>query len=108
ISSTMWDDRPAVGVGQVGLAEGDPEILPGISGGIFSGHTRWMQAIMLESRAQRACYISDLIPTTAHLDLTWGMAFDLYPLEVIENKRRFYAEAVPGKWLVIFTHDVNM
>ena len=96
---------PLIESGQMRLLEGDAEILPGVSTRIYSGHTRWMQAIMLESRGQKACYISDLIPTTAHLDLTWGMAFDLYPLETIENKKRFYAEAVPGKWLVIFTHD---
>jgi glyoxylase-like metal-dependent hydrolase (beta-lactamase superfamily II) len=96
---------PLIESGQMRLLEGNAEILPGISARIYSGHTRWMQAIMIESRGQKACYISDLIPTTAHLDLSWGMAFDLYPLEVIENKRRFYAEAVPDKWLVIFTHD---
>jgi hypothetical protein len=51
------------------------------------------------------CYISDLIPTTAHLHLTWVMAFDLFPLETIESRKQFYAEAIPGKWLVAFTHD---
>jgi glyoxylase-like metal-dependent hydrolase (beta-lactamase superfamily II) len=98
---------PLIESGQMRLLEGDAEIVPGISARIYSGHTRWMQAIMIESRGQTACYISDLIPTTAHLDVTWGMAFDLYPLETIDNKKRFYAEAVPGKWLVIFTHDVS-
>jgi glyoxylase-like metal-dependent hydrolase (beta-lactamase superfamily II) len=98
---------PLIESGQMRLLEGDAEIVPGISVRIYSGHTRWMQAIMLESHGHKACYISDLVPTTAHLDLTWGMAFDLYPLETIENKRRFYAEAIPGKWLVMFTHDVN-
>jgi glyoxylase-like metal-dependent hydrolase (beta-lactamase superfamily II) len=64
-----------------------------------------MVAIHIESEGQRACYISDLIPTTNHLDLTWGMSFDLFPLETIENKKRFYARAIPEKWMVIFTHD---
>ena len=52
-----------------------------------------------------ACYISDLIPTTAHIDLTWGMAFDLYPLQTIESKKLYYAQSIPEKWLTIFTHD---
>jgi glyoxylase-like metal-dependent hydrolase (beta-lactamase superfamily II) len=52
-----------------------------------------------------ACYISDLIPTTAHIDLTWGMAFDLYPLQTIESKKQYYAKAIPEKWLTVFTHD---
>jgi glyoxylase-like metal-dependent hydrolase (beta-lactamase superfamily II) len=52
-----------------------------------------------------ACYISDLIPTTAHIDIAWGMAFDLYPLQTIESKKQYYAKAIPEKWLNVFTHD---
>jgi glyoxylase-like metal-dependent hydrolase (beta-lactamase superfamily II) len=81
------------------------EIVPGIAVRTYAGHTRSMQAVLIRSGGKTACYISDLIPTSAHLDLTWGMALDLYPLETIENKRRFYKKAIPGKWLVIFTHD---
>jgi len=36
------------------------------------------------------------------------MAYDLFPLETIANKKRFYAEAVPGNWLVLFTHDPHI
>ncbi len=52
-----------------------------------------------------ACYISDLMPTTAHIDITWGMAFDLYPLQTIDSKKQYYARAIPEKWLTVFTHD---
>jgi glyoxylase-like metal-dependent hydrolase (beta-lactamase superfamily II) len=55
-----------------------------------------------------ACYISDLIPTSAHIDLTWGMAFDLYPLQTIESKKLYYAKSIPEKWLTVFTHDANV
>lgn len=54
-----------------------------------------------------ACYISDLIPTTAHIDLTWGMSFDLYPLQTIESKKQYYAQSIPEKWLTVFTHDAR-
>jgi glyoxylase-like metal-dependent hydrolase (beta-lactamase superfamily II) len=54
-----------------------------------------------------ACYISDLIPTIAHIDLTWGMAFDLYPLQTIESKKQYYAQAIPERWLTVFTHDAK-
>jgi hypothetical protein len=33
------------------------------------------------------------------------MGFDLYPLQTIESKKQYYAEAVPEKWLTVFTHD---
>jgi glyoxylase-like metal-dependent hydrolase (beta-lactamase superfamily II) len=55
-----------------------------------------------------ACYISDLIPTTAHIDVTWGMSFDLYPLQTIESKKHYYAQSMREKWLTVFTHDANM
>ncbi|MBZ5687583.1 MAG: MBL fold metallo-hydrolase [Acidobacteriia bacterium] len=55
-----------------------------------------------------ACYISDLMPTAAHIDLTWGMGFDLYPLDTIESKREYYARALPEKWLTVFTHDPHV
>ncbi|HEX6466331.1 MAG TPA: MBL fold metallo-hydrolase [Terriglobales bacterium] len=96
---------PLVRTGQMQLLEGDAKIMPGISVAIFPGHTRNLMAIMLQSGGKTACYISDVIPTTAHLDLAWVMAYDLYPLENIESRKRFYSQALPEDWLVIFTHD---
>jgi glyoxylase-like metal-dependent hydrolase (beta-lactamase superfamily II) len=96
---------PLVESGQMQLLQGDQEIVPGISVQVFPGHTRDMQAVILESGDHTACYISDLIPTSAHIELNWGMAFDLYPLENIESRKRYYARAIPERWLTMFTHD---
>jgi len=96
---------PLVESGQMKLLRGDQEIVPGVSVKVFPGHTETMQAIILQSGGKTACYISDLIPTTAHLDLTWGMAFDLFPVQTIESKKKYYARAIPERWLTMFTHD---
>jgi glyoxylase-like metal-dependent hydrolase (beta-lactamase superfamily II) len=96
---------PLVTSGQMTLLKGGEEIVPGISVKTFPGHTAHMQAIIVESQGKTACYISDLMPTSAHIDLTWGMSFDLYPLDTIESKKRYYAKAIPEKWLTVFTHD---
>jgi glyoxylase-like metal-dependent hydrolase (beta-lactamase superfamily II) len=96
---------PLIETGQMELVWGDREIVPGISVRVFPGHTAHMQAVIVESGGRKACYISDLIPTRAHIDITWGMAFDLFPIDTIESKKRYYAEAIPEKWLTIFTHD---
>lgn len=96
---------PLVASGQMTLLKGGEEIVPGISVKTFPGHTAHMQAIIVESQGKAACYISDLMPTSAHIDLTWGMSFDLYPLDTIESKKRYYAKAIPEKWLTVFTHD---
>lgn len=97
--------NPLIDTGQMTLVNGDREIVPGISVRVYPGHTATMQAVIIESQGKTACYISDLIPTTAHLDLTWVMGYDLYPLETIANRKRFYEVAVPDRWLVAFTHD---
>lgn len=116
---------PLVESGQMTLLKGGEQILPGISVETFRGHTANMQGIIVRgssdsqvSEKQRdlkhpsgfaygptACYISDLIPTAAHIDLTWGMAFDLYPLDTIESKKRYYARSISERWLTVFTHD---
>ncbi len=96
---------PLIRSGQMQLLGGAAEIVPGISVEAWPGHTRHMWAVFLRSGGKTACYISDLIPTTWHLDVTWVMAYDLFPLEVIENRKKYYARAIPEEWLTIFTHD---
>jgi glyoxylase-like metal-dependent hydrolase (beta-lactamase superfamily II) len=99
---------PLIKTGQMELLQGDQEIVRGISVRVFPGHTLHMQAVIIQSASQTACYISDLIPTSAHIDLTWVMAFDLLPLRTIESRKRYYAQSIPEKWLTMFTHDPNM
>lgn len=96
---------PLVASGQMTLLKCGEEVLPGISVRTFPGHTAYMQAVVVENAGRTACYISDLIPTAAHIDLTWGMSFDLYPLQTIVSKKQYYAQSIPGKWLTVFTHD---
>lgn len=98
---------PLVASGQMSLLKGGEEIVPGISVKTFPGHTASMVGVIVQSGGKTACYISDLIPTTAHIDVSWGMAFDLYPLETIESRKRYYAQAIPEKWLTVFTHDAK-
>jgi glyoxylase-like metal-dependent hydrolase (beta-lactamase superfamily II) len=96
---------PLLENGQMVLLSGDLELLPGISVSVFPGHTANMQAVIVESGGKKACYISDLIPTSNHLDLTWVMAFDVFPLDTIESRKRYYSRAIPEQWLTVFTHD---
>jgi len=108
---------PLVESGQMTLLKGGEEIVPGVSVRIFPGHTAHMMGVIIRGgnshswqKAQPtvACYMSDLIPTSAHIDLAWGMAFDLYPLQTIESKRQYYSESIPGNWVTVFTHDPKL
>jgi glyoxylase-like metal-dependent hydrolase (beta-lactamase superfamily II) len=96
---------PLIESGQMMLLNGNQELSPGISVKVFPGHTANMQAVIVKSGGKTACYISDLIPTSAHLDLTWVMAFDVLPLQSIESRKKYYAQAIPERWLTVFTHD---
>jgi glyoxylase-like metal-dependent hydrolase (beta-lactamase superfamily II) len=99
---------PLIQSGQMELLRGDREIVPGVSVKVFPGHTHHMQAVIVKNGGQTACYISDLIPTAAHIDLTWVMAFDLSPIDTINSRERYYAQALPEKWLTIFTHGADI
>ena len=105
VSYVAENYEPLIASGQMTLLDGPGEILSGISVEVYPGHTAQMMAVMIQSGGRTACYISDLIPTSAHLDLTWGMGYDLDPLRVIEERKRFYRRAIPEQWLVLFTHD---
>jgi len=100
--------NPLISSGQMQLLNGPADIAPGISVAVYPGHTRNLQAVFIRSGGKTACYISDLIPTTWHLDITWVMAYDLFPLETIENRKKYYEQAISQNWLTIFTHDPDV
>jgi glyoxylase-like metal-dependent hydrolase (beta-lactamase superfamily II) len=88
------------------VGRGSPQAVPGFERARLQAAPPVLpQAGALAPGGTTACYISDLMPTTAHIDLTWGMSFDLYPLQTIESKKEYYAQAIAEKWLTVFTHD---
>jgi glyoxylase-like metal-dependent hydrolase (beta-lactamase superfamily II) len=112
ISYNSANYDPLIESGQMTLLDVRPgevqPVVPGISVECYPGHTAQMLAVHINSGGKRACYISDLIPTSAHLDVTWVMGYDLDPVTCIEQRKRFYARAIPEEWLVLFTHDHHM
>ena len=101
---------PLIASGQMTLLDNDsirrdPNIVAGVSVEVFPGHTAQLMGVHIESRGQHACYISDLIPTSLHVEPTWVMGYDLDPLTCIEQRKRFLKRAIPEQWVVLFTHD---
>jgi len=87
------------------LIAGEAEILPGIRGIPTPGHVPYHQSVLIESGGERACFIADLVPTSAHLPLPWIMGYDLEPLVTLETRRRIYERAEAEQWLLVFEHD---
>jgi len=96
---------PLVANGQAILLEGAAEVVPGVRVELFPGHTDHHQVVIVESQGRTAAYVGDLIPSTAHLNPTWVMAYDLAPITSIENRKRYYQSAIPEGWLTVFTHE---
>lgn len=87
------------------LIDGEREILPGIRGLPTPGHVPYHQSILIESGGEKACFVADLVPTSAHLPLPWIMGYDLQPLVTLETRRRVYQRAEAEGWLLVFEHD---
>ncbi len=87
------------------LIDGEAEILPGIRGVPTPGHVPYHQSVLIESGGERACFLADLVPTSAHLPLPWIMGYDLQPLVTLESRRRLYQRAEVEQWLLVFEHD---
>jgi glyoxylase-like metal-dependent hydrolase (beta-lactamase superfamily II) len=96
---------PLHDAGVIQFMDGDDEVIPGVRVRRTGGHTRWHQVIYLESAGRTAVFAADLMPTTAHVDVPWIMAYDLYPMETLEFKRAFVREAVDREYLIFFEHD---
>jgi len=91
--------------GVLDLMEDDQVAAPGVRVRRTGGHTRFHQIIYLESGGKTAVFAADLLPTTAHVDVPWIMAYDLYPMETLEFKRGFVAEAIEREYIIFFEHD---
>jgi glyoxylase-like metal-dependent hydrolase (beta-lactamase superfamily II) len=85
--------------------EGDQEIIPGIRARVTPGHTPHHQSIIVTSEGETACFLADVIPTSAHLPLPWIMGYDVEPLVTLESKRSLLAQARRDNWLLVFEHD---
>jgi len=99
---------PLLDAGRVDFLDGDGEVIPNVRVRRTGGHTRWHQVIYLESGGRTAVFAADLLPTTAHVDVPWIMAYDLYPMETLAFKRAFVAEAVEREYLIFFEHDPHI
>ena len=96
---------PLVANGQAVLLDGAAEIVPGVRVELYPGHTEHHQVVIVESQGKTAAYVGDLIPSRSHLNPTWVMGYDLLPIACIDNRHRYYRQAIPGRWLTVFTHE---
>ena len=90
------------------LIEGDHEVVPGVRVELTGGHTRGHQVVWIESEGEHAVHMADLLPTHAHHNPLWIMAYDNFPMDAIAKKQELYKEAEDKDAWYLFYHDTSM
>jgi four helix bundle protein len=93
------------GSGQLQLVQGDHAVFEGVTVLNTTGHTEGHQSVLVESRGRKAIWLGDLMPTAAHVRIPYLTGFDLFPLDIIEQKKKILNQAIKEHWLLIFQHD---
>ncbi|MEP7258277.1 MAG: MBL fold metallo-hydrolase, partial [Flavitalea sp.] len=50
-------------------------------------------------------FMADLLPSTGHLPLPYVMAYDMFPLVTLQEKKSFLHEAADNNYVLFFEHD---
>ncbi len=109
-SHTYWPENFA-GLAESGLLElvdGDREIVPGVTVRLTGGHTRGHQLVEIRGEADSAVHLGDVLPTHAHTNPLWIMAYDNFPLDIIDRKQELLPRYQQKGWWFTFYHDIHM
>lgn len=69
------------------------------------GHTEAMMLPQIRYKDKTIVFAADLIPAQAHIPLPYVMAYDMFPLTTLQEKKHFLDEAVAGNYVLFFEHD---
>lgn len=85
--------------------KGDVAWLDGISIRFTYGHTEAMMAPIFHCGGRTLVFCADVIPSSFHLGLPYIMAYDIRPLQTLEEKERILEEGAAGGHFLAFAHD---
>jgi glyoxylase-like metal-dependent hydrolase (beta-lactamase superfamily II) len=91
--------------GRLELINGSCEVAAGVSVRHSGGHTRGHQIVEINGRNGCALHLGDLMPTHAHANPLWIMAYDNFPLEVISRKEQLIGQYRQRNCWFTFYHD---
>jgi glyoxylase-like metal-dependent hydrolase (beta-lactamase superfamily II) len=98
-----WE--PLVAANVLETIDGDGEIVPGVRVVVARGHNDYTQLVEVASADHTAVFLADIVPTTRHLRPAWVMGYDLYPVELVDLKKRLLGRAADESWMCVFEHD---
>lgn len=81
------------------------EFIPGVSVRFVEGHTSAMMMPQIEYKGRTIVFTADLLPSAGHIPLPYVMAYDMFPLTTLNEKKSFLQEAVDNNYVLFFEHD---
>jgi glyoxylase-like metal-dependent hydrolase (beta-lactamase superfamily II) len=94
--------------GEGGWADGEVELLPGVSVIPTGGHSKGHQAIVVRgggSGGRTLAFFGDLCMRPWSANPRWVTAFDDFPLDSVEVKGDLFARAADEAWLIVLSHE---
>jgi len=87
------------------LIDGPQKIFNGIDIVVTDGHTPGQQHLLIKDKTKPLFFCADLIPTSAHLPVPWHMAYDNFPMILLNEKQNLLSRALKENWILFFEHD---
>lgn len=69
------------------------------------GHTDAMMLPQIRYKGRTLVFMADLLPSTGHLPVPYVMAYDMFPLTTLQEKKSFLQEALEQQYILFFEHD---
>lgn len=69
------------------------------------GHTDAMMLPQIYYRDKTVVYMADLLPSTGHIPTPYVMAYDMFPLKTLMEKKAFLTEATEKEYILYLEHD---
>lgn len=69
------------------------------------GHTDAMMLPVINYKERTIIYMADLLPSVGHLPIPYVMAYDMFPLTTLQEKKAFLQNALSKDAILFFEHD---
>jgi glyoxylase-like metal-dependent hydrolase (beta-lactamase superfamily II) len=70
-----------------------------------NGHTESMMLPQIKYKDKTIVYMADLLPSVGHIPLPYVMAYDMFPLTTLNEKKTFLTTALEEEYILFFEHD---
>ncbi len=92
--------------GRLRLIDEEGEYIPNIIFKLYDGHTEGQVIPHINYNGRTVVFMADLMPSAAHIPMPWIMAYDTRPLVTLQDRERFYAEALANDYILFLEHDL--